>query len=179
MTSTTIVAAPAVAYPTISGTISPATRRQWDQFTESRHKGWALSLHEGWLDPDRSRVVLIQSVFMLNFEYKTGDAAARAKAVADAIAYANANPFRRKMVGDYATYSFPGAVGFSAALHAAGWATGDVAKRLNTLIDSGDDKALSAVLDPISMYLPDDHSELIREIMCKQTAGQGISGIQN
>jgi hypothetical protein len=170
MISAINVVTAAVAYPTISGNISPATRRQWDQFTESRHKGWALSLHEGWLGPDRSRVVLIQSVFMLNFEYKTGDAAARAQAVADAVAYANANPFRRKMVGDYATYSFPGAVGFSAALHSAGWVIGDEAKILNSIVDRGDDKALSAILDQISTYMPDDHSALVREIMRKQTS---------
>ncbi|KWU26365.1 hypothetical protein [Burkholderia cenocepacia] len=155
-------------YPTISGNISPATRRQWDQFTESRHKGWALSIHEGWLSPNRSRVVLIQSVFMLVFEYKTGDMAGRAQAVADAIAYAEANPFRRVMVGDYATYSFPGAVGFTAPLHSAGWVTDDVATLLNALIDKDDEAALAKVLNAITTYPPEDHTARVREILQEQ-----------
>ena len=151
--------------PSISGTLSAATRRQWAQFCLSRHRGWQLSIHEPWLDAGISRVVLIQSVFMLNFEFKTGDEAARQAAQEEAIAYANANPYRRGTLGDYDYFAFPGAVAFTATLKAAGWVTGSVAARLNALIDAQDAKTFERVLSSITSYLPDDYTELVADAL--------------
>lgn len=150
-----------ISGPTISGTVSLETRRQWAQFCESRHRGWQLSVQDPWSDSGRARVVLIQSVFMLNFEYPAGDQAAQAAAREEAIAYANANPFRKGMLGDMAYFAFPQVVAFTAPLKPAGWVTGDAARRLNAFIDADDVRAFEEAVSGIASYLPEDYTTVV------------------
>jgi len=151
--------------PMISGDLSPTDRRSWEALGEKRRNGWTLTIHEPWTDKGRARVVLTQSVFLVQFDYQTGDAHERDAARTLALQFADANPLSIQEVGTFRYFSIPTAVSFTAPLHAAGWVTGPAARQLNQLIEAKDGKTLDSVLFKLDNYTPRNLSQQVARLI--------------
>lgn len=146
--------------------LDPVSLKMWAAVSESTCGGWNLSIHDPWSD-GRSRVVLTRAVFIVQFEYRQGDAAAREIARSAAIKFADANPMKRIEMFPIQCWACPQMVAFSGPLQPAGWVTGAMAKAMNGFLDAGDATGLKECLKLLASNTLEDHStalfEAIRE----------------
>lgn len=138
--------------------ISEETYRHWQQFMSEKCHGWSMAVQDPWRDQGEARVVIHKLPFAVGFGCRSGDAAALEQAKACARAFAQNNPLSRAKVDDIEFWLGEDLVGFTSTFGAAGWLTGEVARRAKALVVGADVVAVREALGPLDGFAPRDWS---------------------